>query len=93
MRLHVPDHLQKRFQALMNLSYDLKKKRPDLKRNVKFDEDRLDMFMDVQIERDGQWRRIYPDQARTSMKNRERAGPKEIDGDELKGILGDSDQE
>ena len=52
MRLHVPDHLQKWFQALMNLSYDLKKKRPDLKRNVKFDEDRLDMFMDIQIERD-----------------------------------------
>ena len=31
MRLHVPDHLLKRFHALMNVSYNLKKKRPNLK--------------------------------------------------------------
>ena len=38
MRLHLPNHLQKDFKALMSLSYGLKKRNPDLKRNVKFDE-------------------------------------------------------
>lgn len=31
MRLHIPDHLQKNFKALMSLSYDLKKKNLALK--------------------------------------------------------------
>ena len=38
MRLHLPNHLQKDFKSLMGLSYQLKKKHPHLKRNVKFDE-------------------------------------------------------
>ena len=48
---------------MMGLSYDMKKKNPDLKRNVKFDEDDLGLFMDVQMQRDGPWRRIKPEQA------------------------------
>ena len=39
MKLHVPDHLQKVFKALMGLAYDLKKKYTGLRRNIKFDED------------------------------------------------------
>ena len=38
MWLHVSDHLQKQFMILMNLAYDLKRKDPVLKRNIKFDE-------------------------------------------------------
>lgn len=48
----------------MSLSYELKKKNKDLKRNVKFDESDLGLYMDLQIERDGSWRRVKPDQAR-----------------------------
>ena len=48
MRLNIPDHLKKDFAALMNLSYDLKRKDKDLKRNIKFDEDTLGLFMDIQ---------------------------------------------
>ena len=29
MRLHLPNHLQKEFKALMGLSFELKKKHPD----------------------------------------------------------------
>ena len=39
MLLLIPDHLQKVFKALMAMAYDLKKKFPGLRRNVKFDED------------------------------------------------------
>ena len=63
MRLHIPDHLQKKFRALMNLSYDLKKKFQDLKRNVKFDEDGLTLFMDIQTAAEGDWKRVEAEQA------------------------------
>ena len=49
MRLHIPDHLQRQFRALMNLSFDLKKRHPELKRNVKFDDDTLGLFLDIQL--------------------------------------------
>ena len=42
MRLQVPDHLQKNFRALMLVAYDLKKKYPDLRRNIKFDKEKLE---------------------------------------------------
>lgn len=45
MRLHIPDHLQKTFKNLMALSYDMKKKQPELKRSVKFDEDKLNLYV------------------------------------------------
>ena len=64
MRLHLPNHLQKDFKSLMSLSYQLKKKRPELRRNVKFDESDLGLYMDLQVELDGPWRRVKPDQVR-----------------------------
>lgn len=64
MRLHLPNHLQKDFKSLMSLSYQLKKKNPDLKRNVKFDESEFGLYMDLQIKKDGPWRRVRPDRAR-----------------------------
>ena len=71
MRLHAPAHLQKDFQALMNLSYDLKKKHPDLKRNVKFDEEDGGLFMDLRLRTDGDWRRVKPSEAAAATKKRQ----------------------
>ena len=63
MRLHLPDHLQKSFRALMGLTYDMKKKYPGLRRSVKFDEDKLDLFVDVQTSNEADWKRIDSEQA------------------------------
>ena len=63
MRLQIPDHLQRLFRVFMNLSFDLKKKHQELKRSVKFDDLGMTLYMDVQLQRDGPWRRIDPDQA------------------------------
>ena len=49
MRLDIPEHLKRDFHALMNLSFDLKKRYPGLKRNVKFDEEDCGLFMDVRL--------------------------------------------
>ena len=96
MRLHLPNHLQKDFKSLMSLSYDLKKKNPDLKRNVKFNEDELGLYMDLQLKRDGHWRRIMPEQARNATRIsgiRKAAGPAVMDEDELTELLGGDSQE
>ena len=89
MRLHLPNHLQKDFKALMGLSYDLKQKNAGLKRNVKFDEDDLGLFMDVQFKKDGQWKRIKPDQARRALESSgtRRGGPDRMQADEIADML------
>ena len=94
MRLHIPDHLQKDFRSLMNLSYDLKKKHPTLKRSIKFDEDCLNLMMDMQTEPGKEWKRIRPCQARRAARPRENRGPQEMDEDELRSLVGEgSDSE
>ena len=89
MRLHVPDHLQKEFQALMNISYDLKKRHPNLKRNVKFDEDDLGLFMDVRPDEGKEWKRIKPSQATHLTKRKNKSRTADLGDDELKSMLGD----
>ena len=91
MRLHLPNHLQKDFKALMGLSYDLKKKHSDLKRNVKFDESDLGLFMDIQLTRDGSWKRVKPEQARKAAAAsgvKRNGGPDELAAEELTDLLG-----
>ena len=89
MRLHIPDHLQKSFRALMNLSYELKKKHPALKRNIKFDEDNLDLFMDILTTPDGAWRRVDREQAlKFNAKRRNNEPASTIGSEELEELLG-----
>ena len=93
MKLHVPGHLQRDFQALMNLSYDLKKKHTELKRNIKFDEEDLGLFMDIRLSAEGEWKRVKPDQAAAANKSRRKGLAKDLGSEELKELLGESDDE
>ena len=90
MRLHVPDHLQKVFRTLMNLSFELKKKHTELRRSVKFDEENLSMFMDIQLKSGGSWKRIGGEQAmKTAFERRQDEGRTETIGvEELDELLG-----
>ena len=63
--------MQKDFHSLMNLSYDLKKKHPGLKRNVKFDEHDNGFYMDVKMSEKAEWKRIKPDRAAAVTRNRD----------------------
>ena len=87
MRLHVPDHLQRDFQTLMNLSFDLKKKHPSLKRNVKFDEEDGGLFMDLKQDETAEWKRVKPSQAAAANKGRRANGTKSLGEDELRSML------
>ena len=95
MRLHVPDHLQKVFRSLMNLSFDMKKKHPDLKRSVKIDEETLNLYMDIQTAADKGWRRVEAGQAIKADGRRQRNGgsaPTLLGDDEIEGLLGDTNE-
>ena len=87
MRLHLPNYLQRDFRSLMGLAYELKKKHPELKRNVKFDEEDLGLFMDMQLEKRGHWRRVKPDEAKLAHTST-RTGPERLAADELMDMLG-----
>ena len=90
MRLHLPNHLQKDFKSLMGLSYDLKKRHSDLKRKVKFDESDLGLFMDIQLRKDGPWKRVKPEQARKAIAAsgvKRNGGPDELVAEELTDLL------
>ena len=93
MRLQVPDHLQRDFKALMNLSYDLKKRHPNLKRNVKFDEDDYGLFMDIKLNESGDWKRVKPAQAHRATKNRKTNTTLLLEESELQSMLGPSEDE
>ena len=92
VRLELPVHLQKDFRLLMNLAYDMKQKNKDLKRNVKFDEDDMGLYMDVQLGKDTRWRRVKPEQAGVMAKKRKRRGPDMLDNDELMSLVGSSSE-
>ena len=94
MRLHVPNYLQKDFKILTRLAYLMKKTNPDLKRNVKFDEDSCGLFLDMQVKPDARWRRVRPDEARKAVADKGASGgPSEMEADELRSMIGESDNE
>ena len=94
MRLDIPNYLQKDFKALMRLAYLLKQTNPDLKRNVKFDEDCCGLFLDMQISKDASWRRVKPEEARKDIKGRAGSdGPAEVGADELRSLLSGTEDE
>ena len=92
MRLHILDHLQKTFRTLM------KKRHPDLKWSVKFDDDNWDLFMDVQLGHGQDWKRITAEQADRTVTRRPRPredgnAPSALESDELEGLLGEDTAE
>ena len=89
MRLHVPDHLQRDFRTLMNVSYDLKKRHTELRRNVKFDEEDKGLFMDIRLDEGSEWKRVKPEHAAAAAKRRNRT--KDLDAKDLRSLLGSGD--
>ena len=76
--------------TLTSLSYDLKQVHKDLRRNVKFDEDNLGLYMDIQTEREGDWKKIRPSQAHRAARTRKmnRNGPVDLKDTEIESLLG-----
>ena len=62
LMIHVPGHLLDNLHALNNVGYYIKQHNEGVRRNVKFDDENLDIFMDIKIGE--QWRKITPAEAK-----------------------------
>ena len=65
MSIHVPGHLMDNLMALNGIGYNIKTKYNGVKRAVKFDDVKQDIFLDICI--NGNWKRITPVKARAVM--------------------------
>ena len=70
MRLEIPEALRPSLRALDSTSYLLKQTNPLLKRNIKYDDEVMDLVMDIKLNEAAPWRKIRPDQAMDAKKNR-----------------------
>ena len=64
MRLHISGHLKPNFKALENLSYIMRQKFPNMRRNIKFDDASMDLMLDFLVDAGSSWRMVLPEQAR-----------------------------
>ena len=91
VRLEVPTWLQSNLKALDALCYALKQKHPKLKRNIKFDDDALDLIMEFNTDPDDpskKWRRVTPQKAKEQKHLLGNAGQAcEITSDDLSSML------
>ena len=88
IRLEIPNRLRGSMKALQSLSFDLKTKNPGAKRNILFDDDAMDLVLDVSLGEGQPWRRISAAQGRSrAKKGPQRAGNLRIGDDELDAFL------
>ena len=75
------------------MSFHLKKKHPEMKRNFKFDDAEQDLVLDFSIDPDGgaPWRKVRPSQAKVIKERlaKKSGAPVEVTSDELVKILDD----
>ena len=87
-QLEPPDHLRAHYQAFQNLAFCLKKKTPNLKRNIKFDDVEKTLIMDVKI--DDVWKTVHYAAAKNILKSKS-SGSNQFSRQQLKDFLSNSD--
>ena len=92
IRLEIPQFLQPSLKPLEAVSYSLKKKFPNTRRNIKFDDGRLDLVLDFCTDPsdvDQPWRKVRPDQAAAfSTKTGGRQNAEEMSEEQLGDLFG-----
>ena len=87
-QLEPPDHLRGHYKAFQNLAFCLKKKNPDLKRNIKFEDGEQTLIMDVKM--NGEWKTVHYATARGLLKLKSQ-GTDAISRQQLRDFLSNSD--
>ena len=91
--LEVPDHLWPSFRVLQEVGYELKQKNSQLKRNILFDDEAMDLKMDISTGQD-EWKTVLPAGARESLRKLrpKRSGRSRVSTEELDSMLGDAER-
>ena len=81
--MQIPGHLLVNFKALENLGYQMRKMDRSIRRVIKFDDDSMDVVMDVKM--GDQWKRVRPREALKARKSTPRlaSGPAEMTMDNI----------
>ena len=64
IRLEIANHMKADMKALQAVSYDIKQRHPEARRNVLFDDDSLELALDFSIGDGHPWKRVAAGQAR-----------------------------
>ena len=89
VRHELPDFLKTAMKDLQSLSYELKQKFTEARRNVRFDDDNMDLVLDFTTGEGEPWKRISSKQARARRRLGSGAGSERvIDDAEIEEILG-----
>ena len=94
VRLELPNHLKSAMKALQAVSYELKTKYPQARRNVLFDDEALDLVLDFCLGEDRPWRRMTSAQAVQRKKKKpvsDSRGKQALEEGEIDALLGDDD--
>ena len=96
VRLELPNHLKSTMKALQAVSYELKTKYPQARRNVLFDDEALDLVLDFCLEEGKPWRRMTSAQALKRKKKgptSDGRGKQALEEGELDALLGSDDDD
>ena len=94
VRLEIPNHLRSAMKALQTVSYELRQRNQEARRNILFDDNAMDLVLDFQLQPTAPWRRVSSAQAKA--KREKFVGPTSnlaIGDDELDNILDKNVQE
>ena len=73
LRMEIPGHLNATFKMLERHGHTLKTRHgADLKRHIRFDDDELDLVLDVKLPKEDNWTRLSPQYVRELKRNYQR---------------------
>ena len=95
VRLELPNHLKSAMKALQSVSYELKTKFPEARRNVLFDDETMDLVLDFCTREGEPWKRLNSAQAsaRKKKKPAESGSKSSLRDGELESLLDGSEEE
>ena len=94
LRLELPNHLKSAMGALQSVSYEIKQRHQEAKRNVLFDDSEMDLVLDFSLGDGKPWRRITSKQALDRKKRTSgKTGKHGLDDCEIDSLLDDRIEE
>lgn len=87
MRPSIPGFLLDNHRVLAAIGYSIKSSQTDAKRSIKFDDENLDLFLDIKVNEE--WTRITPREAREAARANPsiKIGPRKLTGEDITALV------
>lgn len=87
IRIDVPFHLKGSHRQLQSLAFNMKTKKPSMRRNIRFNDNTMDLSMDFSFDGNS-WKTVEPTEAAEAMRSRQERSSS-VSTEELAEILGE----